>query len=512
MKTPSLLLKLTVAITLLSSVVHAVNEQPNILFLFSDDQRPDTIHAFGNDHIRTPNIDKLVHSGTSFTNNYCMGSNSPAVCLPSRAMINSGRTLFRVEHDLSDAPTMGETLRKSGYHTFGTGKWHNSAEAYLRSFESGKNAMIGGMSNHLKVPVCDIVGGALSKVKFGEGYSTNLFADAAIDFLKTYKDEKPFFCYLAFTTPHDPRMPIDSYRKAYDGSKLPLPINYLPYHPFETGGLQIRDEELLGFPRDPDLLKEQLAEYYAMITHMDERIGDVIQALKDSGEFDNTIIVYTSDHGLSMGSHGLLGKQNLYEGSMDCPLIFSGPGIPKDKKIDAFSYLLDIFPTLCEVASIEVPEKVEGQSLMPLWNGTKQSLRDSVITIYEDSVGGGCVQRAVRNDKWKLIVYPQINKVQLFDLELDPYEMNDISSLPRFEGNVAEMTALLKDWQKEIGDTQALTTDNPRSSQVDVRKLHRGGLDYHRTAQPKWLMEKYFQDAIELEKKGEYTGESLFQK
>jgi arylsulfatase A-like enzyme len=136
--------------------------RPNILFLFADDHRPDAIGAAGNPHIQTPQIDALAGRGFRFGRNYCMGSIHGAVCQPSRAMLNTGRTLYRVKMDMAGAPTLGETLRQAGYQTFGTGKWHNGRESFLRSFERGRNIMFGGMSDHLRVPVEHIPGRRLS--------------------------------------------------------------------------------------------------------------------------------------------------------------------------------------------------------------------------------------------------------------------------------------------------------------------------------------------------------------
>ncbi|MHC4909440.1 MAG: sulfatase-like hydrolase/transferase [Planctomycetota bacterium] len=127
--------------------------RPNILFLFADDHRPDAIGAAGNPHIQTPQIDALAGRGFRFGRNYCMGSIHGAVCQPSRAMLNTGRTLYRVKMDMAGAPTLGETLRQAGYQTFGTGKWHNGRESFLRSFECGRNIMFGGMSDHLRIAV-----------------------------------------------------------------------------------------------------------------------------------------------------------------------------------------------------------------------------------------------------------------------------------------------------------------------------------------------------------------------
>ena len=254
--------------------------RPNILFLFADDQRADTIAAWGNEHIRTPNLDRLVHEGFSFRYNYCLGSNGGAVCVPSRAMLNTGRAYFRVPTDLAGVPLLSEVLRQAGYATFATGKWHNGEASFLRAFDRARTVFFGGMADHTKVPLRDLVEpGKLSEERVGEGFSSEMFADAAIDFLKNYQGDQPFYAYVAFTAPHDPRQPPRSYREMYYKDPPPLPRNFLPQHPFDNGALIGRDENLGPWPRPPAMIQDQLSEYYGLITHLDEQVGRILEAL-----------------------------------------------------------------------------------------------------------------------------------------------------------------------------------------------------------------------------------------
>ncbi|MCA9021004.1 MAG: sulfatase-like hydrolase/transferase, partial [Planctomycetaceae bacterium] len=437
-------------------------KRPNILFLFSDDQRADAVAAYDNPHIQTPNLDQLVKSGFSFRNAYCMGSIHGAVCQPSRAMLNSGRSLYHVPMDLKGVITLPQLLKQAGYETFGTGKWHNHRDSFQKSFTTGTAAFIGGMSDHLKVPVVDLKNGKFENKRTGEKFSSELFVDAAVDFLQQQPAEKPFYAYVAFTAPHDPRMPPASAMKVYENNHPPLPKNFMPQHPFNNGWLTGRDEALTGWPRQPEIVREQLAEYYGMITHMDHQIGRILQTLKERKLDSNTIVIYSSDHGLAIGSHGLLGKQNLYEHSMKSPLIFKGPGIPENKSSDALVYLYDIFPTVCDLAQIQVPTGVEGSDLAPIWRGKSDRVRDTLFTTYED------LMRAVRDDRWKLIRYPQINKTQLFDLKEDPYELKDLSEHPDQKQRIEKMLSELKAWQKKTDDKQSLTSDHPKPEAIDL--------------------------------------------
>ncbi len=402
--------------------------RPNVLFLLSDDQRADTIAAMGNRTIKTPNLDTLVKTGTTFTRAYCMGGTVGAICAPSRAMIMTGRTLWRAPLGLADVPIMPEVFRQSGYATCGIGKWHNERKSFARGFSTGGPVFFGGMGDHFSLPISDFDPTGKFDPKLthkADRYSSVLFADAAIDFLHRRKADEPFFIYVAFTAPHDPRTPPENYAKMYDPKKMPLPRNFLPEHPFDNGELKIRDEMLAPHPRTPEEVRRHLADYYGMISHLDEQVGRVLAALKESGAAKDTIIVYTSDHGLAVGSHGLMGKQNLYEHSMRSPLIFAGPGIPHGKKSDALCHLLDIFPTLADLADVKLPAGVDGQSLRPVLTGGQTQAREALLLGYRD------VQRAVITDRWKLISYPKLQKLQLFDLRKDPAEMHNLADDPK---------------------------------------------------------------------------------
>jgi arylsulfatase A-like enzyme len=436
--------------------------RPNVLFLFSDDQRADTVAALGNANIRTPSLDTLVARGTSLDRAYCMGSHHGAVCAPSRAMLMSGRGLFHIKEDLDGQGTWPQSFGAAGYTTFATGKWHNQAPSLLRSFQHGKAIFLGGMGDPYHLPVQDISPEhTLINKRFTGEHSVKVFADAASEFLAEQDGKAPFVCYVAFNFPHDPRVAPLEYRDRYDEAKLPLPANYLPMHPFNNGDMSGRDERLAPWPRTPELIQHHLADYYASIEYVDAQVGRILDALKASGQFENTLIVYASDHGLAIGSHGLMGKQNLYDHSMHSPVILAGPGIPQGKRIDSFSYLYDLFPTLGELAGVAGPEGSEGLSLVPVLEGREPTRRASIFTAFAK------VQRAVRNDRWKLIAYPQINKTQLFDLRADPAELHDLSADPSHAEELARMTALLIESQSRAGDPLPLTVSHPGPLEFD---------------------------------------------
>jgi len=415
--------------------------KPNVLFLFTDDQRADTIAALGNPHIKTPNLDRLVKSGFAFTNAYCMGGTRPAVCLPSRTMLHSGRSLFHLD-GVNAGPNFGKSMKAAGYETFHVSKRGNTPRALHKSFEH---------SSYLNDP----------EERAG-GYAGRTAANRFLKFLGNRKEGKPFFAYIGFAGPHDPRGTNPEYRKLYDPANIPLPANYRPFHPFDNGEMLIRDEQLEKWPRTKTAVRGHLFDYYAMISHMDFQIGRILKALEERGEFKNTIVIFSSDHGLAIGSHGLMGKQNLYEDGMKAPLVFSGPGIPHGKS-PAFAYLFDIYPTVCDLVGAPIPRVLEGKSLKPVIAGKSPAVRDTVFLAYRH------VQRAVRRGDWKLIRYPQVDVTQLFNLKDDPHELRDLSRDPKHSAKIQEMLKLLREQQKLFDDKQPLTVPNPKPAKVELK-------------------------------------------
>ena len=431
-------------------------KRPNILFLVSDDQRYDTIHALGNDLIRTPNLDSLVRKGTAFTLPYIMGSTQGAVCICSRSMLFTGRTLWRSpDRCPQPLPLWPQLLREAGYATFATGKWHNGPASFHRCFADGGSIFFGGMHDHSRVPVYDYdPSGRYPKGKnrIGGKFSSELFSDAAIEFLRRHQEDKPFLLYVAYTAPHDPRMAPPRYASLYPPEKIPLPPNFLPQHPFDNGELKVRDELLAPFPRTPEVVRKHIADYYAMITHLDEHVGRVLAALGETGHAGDTLIFFAGDNGLALGQHGLFGKQSVYEHSVRVPLLVAGPGVPQGARRDAFVYLYDLFPTICEMVGLPIPGTVEGKSLVPVLAGRTKQVRDSVFAAYRDC------QRMVRDERYKLIRYSVRGekRTQLFDLATDPWETRDLSAEAAHADRRAALEARLREWQKATGDKLAL--------------------------------------------------------
>lgn len=442
-----------------------MKKKPNVLFIVTDDQRWDTIRALGNEEIITPNLDKLVSRGTSFVRAHIAGGTCGAVCMPSRAMILSGRNPFHLEGLGENIPpehkTLAETFKKNGYETIGLGKWHNGCPAYSRSFTQGAKIFFGGMWDHWNVPTCrydptgkydNVINFVVDFYKdnqpqpqhcdeFDPGkHSSTLLTDSAIELLKENAGkEKPFFMYLAYLAPHDPRTMPDEFREMYDSENIKLPPNFRETIDTNYPLMVHRDEHLASYPREENEIKRHIAEYFAMITHLDYEIGRLLKALHESGEEDNTIIVFTGDNGLAVGQHGWLGKEDIYEHGVRIPLIMAGPGIAENVRNDAYVYLYDIFPTLCEKAGIDIPDSADGKSFARLLDGKAgENFRDELYLIFDEYV------RGIKDENYKLIEYRNGDTKEdkwtfLYDIKTDPWETVNLAHEEQYKEKVKQM-------------------------------------------------------------------------
>jgi len=430
------------------------SKSKNILIIYSDDHSYHALGAAGNKEISTPNLDKLAQSGLMFTQAHVMGGHQGAVCIPSRAMLLTGRYVNRLPSDGNIIPdsivSLPEVLRKQGYNTYHTGKWHSDKASHSRMFSTGGDIFFGGMhfpkfggQEHPTVSLYDSTGVySESRKRVSDIYSTTLYADNAVRFLSSQTAKtNPFFCYVAFTSPHDPRTPPGKFSTMYNPKKITLPANFLIKHPFDNGDLNVRDEQLLPVPRDPEAIKKDIALYYGMVSEMDAQVGRILEALEKSGLKENTLIVFAGDNGLAVGQHGLLGKQNLYEHSIRVPMIVSGPGVPVNKKTDGFTYLSDITPTIMDYLQVQKPSSVEGRSLVPVILDPSKKVRSSIYNVY------GHWSRSIKTeDGFKMIVYnvDGIENTQLFNLKNDPLEIQDLSKDPAYSAKIQQLRSILK--------------------------------------------------------------------
>ncbi len=436
----------------------ASGRAPNVLFIVTDDQRGDTIAALGNPVIKTPHLDSLVRAGTTFVRAL---SPNP-ICVPARAEIMTGMCGLRggqIDMQTEGKPLWADAMREAGYHTWYVGKWHNDGRPVTRGYEQSLALYAGGGGRlPLNFPT-DYAGRDVTGYRgwvlqddegqrfpeLGVGLTPDIserFADAAIELIGR-KPDRPFFLHLNFTAPHDPLLIPPGWEDQYKPEAIPLPANFLPEHPFDHGNFDGRDEQLLPWPRTPDDVRKDLAAYYAVISDMDQQIGRVLRALEATGQADHTLVIFTSDHGLAMGSHGLRGKQNMYEHSVGVPLVIRGPGIAAGARTRAQCYLRDLFPTVCELCEVAIPEGLDGRSLVPVLRGEARTMHSHVFGYFRD------VQRMIRTGRWKLIHYPQIGKWQLFDLKGDPHEVHNLADDPQHAATLAELRGALETWERQ---------------------------------------------------------------
>ena len=466
-------------------------QKPNIVFIFTDDMTYDAINALGNQNIITPAIDRLVANGTTFTHAYNMGAWSGAVCAASRAMLNSGRTVWDVnafrknwiKHKDLDK-TWGKLMQSGGYDTYMTGKWHvdaladsvfqnvvhvrpgmpNDAWDHASMVENFKHiegtnsdpASLMPIGYNRPLNETDTMWSPSEKRfegywKGGKHWSEVLRDDAIAFIDKAEKKDNPFFMYLAFNAPHDPRQSPQKYLDMYPLENISLPKNWLPENPYKDGmgcGPNVRDEALAPFPRTEYATKTHIKEYYALITHLDEQIGALMTRLEATGKMDNTYIIFTSDHGLAVGKHGLIGKQSQYDHSIRAPFIILGPNITKGKRINKDIYIQDAMATALDIAGIKKPDYVFFNSILPLAEGEQENSHyNAIYNGYRD------LQRMIRTNGYKLIVYPKIEKVLLFNLEEDPDEMNDLSHEEAYRLKTKSMFKELMVLQRTMNDT-----------------------------------------------------------
>ncbi len=479
----------------------ATATKPNIVFIFADDMTYTAINALGNTEIQTPNLNRLVTNGTTFTNAYNMGAWNGAVCVASRAMIISGRSVWQAQkikdewaQGMAFDKTWGKLMENAGYDTYMTGKWHVDAPAnsvfqnvvhvrpgmpddawhhdeMVQKFKEtrGKNTdpttfMPAGYNRPLSEndstwsPTDKRFGG------FWEGgtHWSEVLKDDALGFIdNAKKKDNPFFMYLAFNAPHDPRQAPQEYLDMYPLKNISLPKSWLPKYPFKDSignGPDLRDEALAPFPRTEYATKKHIQEYYALITHLDDQIGEILNGLEASGKMENTYIIFTADHGLAMGRHGLLGKQSLFDHSVRAPFMIMGPNIPKGNKINHDIYLQDAMATSLDIAEVEKPDYIFFKSVLPLLKGQTGGNYNSIYGSYVDS------QRMIRKDGFKLIAYPKLNNVLLFDLKNDPEEMNDIAANGKYQEKIQVLFNELLELQNKLNDTLDISFMNPNKN------------------------------------------------
>lgn len=477
-------LRQLILILLAAAPLHAAeNRRPNILFILVDDQAPSDFKCYNpQSTLDAPQIGKLASGGMVFDAAHHMGSFSGAVCTPSRHMIMSGRTVWHLPIGPGAAKcppnlennTIGAVFNRAGYATMRTCKQGNSYAAANKHFTVVHDATKRG-----------------GTAETGSAWH----AEQVLDYLKDRgekKDAPPFFIHFGFSHPHDVRDGTPELLAKYGAAnhtdqnappslhrlQPPLPPNWLPAHPFDNTGMNVRDEVAVSGVwkrRDEATIRNEIGRGYACLENVDNQIGRVLARLAEMGELDNTYIFYTADHGIAIGRHGLQGKQNLYEHTWRVPMIVKGPGIKPGSRVPGNIYLGDLLATFCDLTGVPAPETNEGTSFKPVLMGEKPTIRDTLYGVY--NAGGKPGMRSVKHGDWKLIEYEStatgVRETQLFNLAENPHEciaqhhdpkvaaltgtplglkQTNLAADPAHAAKLGEMRALLLDRMRQYDD------------------------------------------------------------
>jgi len=489
-----------------NQITNTTAKRPNILFILVDDQSPQDLKIYNNQSVLdTPVLDQLASRGMVFDGAYHMGAWAGGVCTPSRHMIMSGRSVWHIPDrskfkrnpntsspalvppDLANF-TLPAHFNQAGYATMRTCKNGNSYDA--------ANALFTVRKDRTNREGNDEKGSAWH-------------AQQVLDYLQqreTLSKTKPFLIYFGFSHPHDPRGGKPELLKKYgatnhkDPTKPPaahpsqpaLPINYLPAHPFPHGHPGLRDEvnvQGVWKRRDENTIRNELGREFACSENIDTQVGKVLEKLKQMGELENTYVIYTSDHGMAIGRHGLQGKQNLYEHTWRVPFIVSGPGIEPGSRAQGNIYLMDVLATVSDLAGMDPPKTNEGISFKPVLLGKQETVRDVLYGVYCGGTKPG--MRSVRKGDWKLIKYDvldgTVRETQLFNLAKNPHELlaehhsdtlvellgntphadhRNLAADPDYAAKLKEMEALLLSEQQRHDDPFRLWNQPPINRQT----------------------------------------------
>ncbi|MGY8656600.1 MAG: sulfatase-like hydrolase/transferase [Verrucomicrobiia bacterium] len=427
--------------------VAQAKERPNFLVLLSDDHNYRTLGAAGNAVLRTPHLDRLAKEGVYF--NRCFTPNP--ICQPSRASFYTGQSswangvTFNGKPMKKGSPLLARTLAEAGYETYFTGKWHGAGKPWTMGFTTGGRCWAGGEFDHFELALTPFGGGPDSR-KTAQDYSSTVFTDDALAYLEGKRD-KPFCAVVAYTVGHDVFKAPPGYEGKYAPAEIPLPPNFMAQPPFKQFNPAIRDETVLPFPRDEQSVRVALAEYYAMFEHLDAQIGRLLGALERTGMSENTVVIFASVKGMSMGSHGIIGKQTLYEEGIRSSLIVRHPGLRRAAGVSSeLVSTMDILPTVCTAAGVELPAGVEGVSFLPFYEGRGEG-RKRLFFMYDDP-RRFTVTRAVRTRRYKFVQHLVTHESQLFDLVKDPNEMVNLAGAPEMKDVKTKLRASLMEWRK----------------------------------------------------------------
>lgn len=456
----------------------------NVLFICSDQHNKCEAGCYGNSVIKTPNIDSLARDGTRFQNAY---SNNP-ICVPSRASMATGQYSFKIGCYDNATPYMGQVksfghrLRENGIEMTTIGKLH------YRNADDDTGFADQRIPLHVRDGVGDVFGllrdERVTKPKVGQfpnnasvgrssymDYDENVTREALRYLNEKRGASEPWALYVGYTLPHFPLTISQKYWDLYEEADIPMPAAYKTGERSEHPSC--RDHRRfygMEHQYEDDVIRKALRVYYGMCSYLDEQLGAVVQKLKEIGQYENTVIIYSSDHGEMAGNHGMWNKNCLLESAVSVPLIVTGPGIPKDRNSETIVSLVDIYPTVLDALGIRLTEEekavLPGTSLLELAKADGTTQRCAFSEYHSTgSITGGFMLRC---GDYKYIYYVGY-KPQLFCVASDPMERNDLIDDPAYSETAARLDAQLR----QICDPEAVN-DMIKENQEKILSEHGG--------------------------------------
>ena len=441
--------------------------RPNFIFVTTDGHRPGALSLNGNEIVKTPNFDRIGREGIQFRNSFVVN----ALCLPSRATAltglyshNTGCVDNKGRAIPEDAVLFTDLLRAAGYEVGLFGKAHIGKLGernwdYYFGFP-------GAATDYFFPVIREGSHGRLEKPKTYEGYVDDVVTDRAVEWLKQKRD-KPFCLILWIQSPHAPFFRARRYLDLYNGVKIPKPNTFdddLKGYPGKPRAFADADDSIGTYVEHSQTkgncarsLEELTKDYYAGIVGADDNFGKVFQALTDIGQLDDTVIMFSSDHGFFLGEWRKYDKRFMHEPSIRAPMLIRYPRMIRAGSVaDPMVLNLDIAPTFLELAGVKVPESMQGRSMVPFLKGeVPKNWRKDWLYEYYEYPGPHNVRknRGVRTERYKLIHYYEApEEFELYDLQEDPSELQNLYGEPRYSALAQQLRQRIDELRKETGD------------------------------------------------------------
>jgi arylsulfatase A-like enzyme len=427
-------------------------DRPNLVIMMTDDQRQDAMSCAGNKFLKTPNMDRIAGEGMRFQNMFVTN----ALCSPSRATLLTG--VYSHTHGVidnknrnlpADMPLMSDYLRDAGYEVAFCGKSHQAKALRDRKWDYHFGYM--GQGSYLKPRAAEGVDG---KEQNYDGWMDDVVTDKAVAWLKR-KHDKPFCLFLFFKAPHRSWERAPRHQDLFKDITIPKPDLWNADRTAKPKAFAEADNKIGTF-KDIPTYEGFIKDYYAVLTGVDENVGKVLAALKETGRLDDTAVMYTSDNGFFAGEWQAMDKRFMHEPSIRVPLLVRYPKLVKAGSLnDRMVLNIDIAPTALDLAGVAVPKTMHGRSLVPLLKGDKADWRKDWLYEYYEFPGPHSVRkhRGVRTERYKLMHYYEApEEFELYDLQKDPQELTNLYGKAEHAELVKQLKQRIADLRKETGD------------------------------------------------------------